>query len=62
MFQSPAGFQMILKSGRVLERNPTTMEYDRVLYQHKDQQNDIGQCVHGISVPYVERQVSKIKI
>ena len=29
MFQSPAGFQMILKSDRVLERNPITMEYDR---------------------------------
>lgn len=29
LFQSLAGFQMILKPGRVLERNPITMEYDR---------------------------------
>lgn len=29
LFQSLAGFRIILKSGRVVERNPITMECDR---------------------------------
>ena len=29
LFQNSAGVQMILRPGRVLERNPTTMEYYR---------------------------------
>lgn len=35
---------MILKLGRVLERNPVTMEYYEVLHQHKDQQSEAGEA------------------
>lgn len=42
---------MILKSGRVLENNPTTMEYVLYCISITANSDEAGGSVHGISVP-----------
>ena len=47
-FQNLAGFQMILKSGRVLERNQITMECERYCISSKPNGNE----TRGASTEY----------
>lgn len=42
---------MMLKSGRVLERNPIMMEYVKYYISIMTNDNEAGGSVHGIPVP-----------
>ena len=61
LFQSLAGVRMIPKSGRVLEGNPITMEYNRYCIITMTSKTRQGKRPRNIRTLW-SNQVSKIKI